>query len=150
MNSYITKFLLPDLLVMGKVGVLVDAPRVVGNSAADVPEDFRPYLTYYPIEHVETLVDAPNESASDYQAVILRNRREDFETETATTTSRDELIYYYLDPDRNNLVTIQVFDDTGNETQPPIETNLDKIPFVLFDINGSLMRDVCSYQIRSP
>ena len=39
MNSYIGKYLLPGMLVMRRVGVLVDAPRVDGDTAEDPRSD---------------------------------------------------------------------------------------------------------------
>lgn len=147
MDSYVSKFLLAEILVMGKVGVLVDAPRVTGNSAADVPEDFRPYLNWYPVENIERLVPAPVESPSDWTAVLVKDINKKFDIETATTEDVNTFRYYYLDPDRNNKVTIATIDDTGKEVKPLVLTDLDKIPFVVFDILESLIKDVCSYQI---
>ena len=146
-NSFTSKMVLPDLLVMGKVGVLVDAPRVTGDSAADVPTDFRPYLSYYPIEHIEKAVPAPAESPSDWTAVLLKDVNQEFDIEQCEATDVTTFKYYYLDPDRNNLVTVVRVDEHGENIGAPIETNLNKIPFVVYDILESLIKDVCSYQI---
>lgn len=147
MNSYITKYLLPEALVMRRVGVLVDAPRVNGSSAADVPQNFRPYLNWYPVEHIERIIPAPVESPSDWAAVMVKDITRDFDVKTGKINDVNTFRYYYLDPDRGGLVTVNHMDDQGRETKPPIYTNLDKVPFVLFDILESLIRDVCSYQI---
>ena len=42
---------LEELLVMGKVGVFVDAPHVAGDTLADV-EHYRPYLYVYKLEKI--------------------------------------------------------------------------------------------------
>lgn len=147
MNSYLTKYLLPEVLVMRRVGVLVDAPRVTGTSAADVPQNFRPYLNYYPVETIERLVPAPVDSPSDWRAVMLRDTDREFDVETGATNDVNRFRYYYLDPDRDNKVTIETVDEKGVEARAPVYTNLEKIPFVIYDILESLIKDVCSYQI---
>jgi hypothetical protein len=147
MNSYVAKYLLPEILVMGKVGILVDAPRVNGTSAADIPENFRPYLNYYPLENIERIIPAPVESPSDWQAVILKDINRDFNIETGEAEDVTTFRYYYLDPSRGNKVTISTFSDTGDEVKAPIKTNLIRIPFVVMDVLQSLIKDVCSYQI---
>jgi len=147
MNSYIAKYLLPEALVMRRVGVLVDAPRVNGESAADVPKNFRPYLNYYPVEFIEKLIPAPVESVSDWAAVMVKDVNRDFDIETGEVTDVNTFRYYYLDPARDNKVTIATIDEQGLEIKAPLQTNLDAIPFVMFDILASLIKDVCSYQI---
>jgi len=147
MNNFIATKLLSDLLVMGKVGVLVDAPRVVGETLADVPKNFRPYLNVYSREMVPISIPAPVESSSDFSAVLLENRYVQVDHSTGTQTEVKTFRYYYLDPERGDRVTIQEIGEDGREAGPPILTNLTEIPFVMFDIGGSLIRDVCSHQI---
>jgi hypothetical protein len=147
MNSYLSKYLVPEVLVMRRVGVLVDAPRVIGETAADVPENFRPYLNYYPVEHIERLIPAPVESPSDWSAVLVKDINREYDVETGSVTDVQTWRYYYLDPARGNRVTIQKFNDKGEELESPIRTNLTAVPFVVFDILDSLIKDVCSYQI---
>lgn len=147
MNSYLGKHLLPEALVMRRVGVLVDAPRVNGDTAADVPEGFRPYLNYYPVEHIERVVPASVDSPSDWVAVIVKDISRDYDIESGKVTDRHSFRYFYLDPTRGNKVTIRKYNHDKEESEPPRFTNLDQIPFVLVDILESLIKDVCSYQI---
>lgn len=147
MNSYTAKYLLPEILVMQRVGVLVDAPRVNGDTAADVPQNFQPYLNYYPVEHIERLIPAPVESPSDWSAVMVRDIKREFDVATGVGQDVTTFRYYYLDPDRGDRLTIALMSDQGEELRAPIFTNLEKVPFVLYDILESLIRDVASYQI---
>lgn len=146
-NSYLAKYILPEVLVMRRVGVLVDAPRVNGTSAADVPQNFQPYLNYYPVEHIERIIPAPIESPSDWAAVMVKDVKREFDYTTGAVTDKNVFRYYFLDPERGGLVTIITIDDQGKEQAAPIFSNLEKIPFVLYDIHESLIKDVCSYQI---
>jgi len=147
MNSYVAKYLLPEALVMRRVGVLVDAPRVNGTSAADIPENFQPYLNYYPVEHIERLIPASVDSVSDWAAVMLKDINREFDITTGEVTDVETFRYYYLDPDRDNQVTIATIDKQGKEVKSQVETNLRAIPFVMVDILQSLIKNVCSYQI---
>jgi len=147
MNSYLSKYLLPEILVMRRVGVLVDAPRVIGETAADVPENFRPYLNYYPVEYIERAIPAPLDSPSDWAAVRVKDIKRDYDVEAGEVTETNSWRHYYLDPNRGNKVTIRYFNENDEESEAPVLTNLESIPFVVFDILESLIKDVCSYQI---
>lgn len=147
MNNFIATKLLAELLVMGKVGVLIDAPRVKGATLADVPKDFRPYLNVYPRERIPIAVPAPVDSTSDFAAVLLHDTFVEIDHTTGGQTEVNRFRYYYLDPERANKVTVQEVKEDGTEAGPPFKTELTEIPFVMFDIGGSLIRDVCSHQI---
>lgn len=147
MNNYLANRIVADLLVMGRVGILVDAPQVVGRSMADVPENFSPYLVTYKVEFIPLLVPAPAESPSDWLAVLLEDLDVDIDPRTGVQTDKKSFRYYWLDPDRGNLLSIQRMDENGIVIGPTIETGLDAVPFVVADIGGSLIKDVCSHQI---
>lgn len=147
MNNFIATKLLAELLVMGKVGVLVDAPKVTGSTLADVPKDFRPYLNVYPRERVPIAIPAPIDSSSDFSSVLVQDCYLDFDAMTGKQVEVKRFRYYFLDKGRNNKVTIQEILEDGSEAADPIKTELTEIPFVMFDIGGSLMRDACSHQI---
>jgi len=146
MNAYLTKKILPELLPMGKVGVLVDAPDVQATSRAQVPKDFQPYLNRFVRENTLIAIEADADSPSDWAHVLLESQKHDFNLLTGKQDCVRSFRYYYLDEDRGNLVTLVFLNEQGD----PIggkETNLDSVPFVQFDIGGSLMADACSHQI---
>jgi hypothetical protein len=153
MNSFMTKHIVPDLLVIGQVGVLIEAPQVLTNdpsgipSQADVPKNFRPYLKRYRIEEYGTPIPAPTDSPSDWQAVMLEETKRIFEDRTLVTTDETTFTFYFLDASRGNRVSIQKLDSSGTDQEPEQRTELEAIPFTVFDIQDSLMRDACSYQI---
>lgn len=149
MNSYILKpfGVLDDLLVIGKVGVLLDVPRVNGPTAADIPENFRPYLSFYPVERIKRLVPAGPDSVSDWLAVALEDEIPSFNIKTGESEVVKRVRWFYLDENRDNKLTIQLVDDQGKPTEDPILTEKRSVPFVMPDIGMSLMADACSYQI---
>src|SRR6056297_1572824 len=57
MDAFVGKDLLTELLVMGKVGVYVDAAPPTGPTLAD--QSFPPYLTHYRVEDILSYSRAP-------------------------------------------------------------------------------------------
>jgi hypothetical protein len=149
MNSYIVKpfGVLEDLLVIGKVGVLLDVPRVNGPTAADIPENFRPYLSLYPVERIKRLEPAAPDSISDWLVVAVEDEIPTFNFETNESEITKRVRWFILDSERDNRLTIRITDDTGKELESPILTESQSIPFVFPNIGMSLMADACSYQI---
>lgn len=147
MNAYLVKQVLPELLVMGQVGILVDAPAIDAVSRADVPKSFQPYLNKFVVEDIPLMIAAPAQSPSDWAHVLLKTTTHDFNWKTGKNDCELSYRYYWLEPTRDWKVNIAFFDQKGNETEAVRETNLDSIPFVNFEIDGSLMADVCQHQI---
>lgn len=147
MNSFLNKQILADLLVIGQVGVLVDAPKTAGPRQIDVPPNFRPYLRRYRIEDYGTPIPADPQSPSDWSAVLLENRHLKPKLESLSTEEIVSFTLYFLDDNRSDLLTIQKLDETGTDQEPPFESDLDSIPFVVYDIQDSFMRNACSYEI---
>jgi hypothetical protein len=73
MNAFIGVKVLTELLVMGRVGVFVDAPPVpAGATLADVG-DVTPYLYKYDIEDILSWTCSKPDSPSEFQALLLRD-----------------------------------------------------------------------------
>ncbi len=151
MNNYISQTLLAEMLIMGEVGVLVEAPELPKMerqlSKADIPKTFQPYLNMFAIEDAPILIEAPSDSVSDWAHVLLRSHKHEFNLKTGKNDCVESFRYYWLDEARGGLVSIVSLDANGVENAPQIHTDLEAIPFVNFDIGGSLIADVCSHQI---
>ena len=155
MNGFLTKRLLAELLILGEVGVLVTAPEIPLPengviSQADVPSNFRPYFLEYKRESYPLLIHADSHSPSDYSHVLLKDCTTNYTKgggeETITTWRHFFLDARRTDDEGNPLVTVVVLTDRG-EPEREIQTQLNAIPFVVFDIGGSLIEDACSYQV---
>lgn len=145
MNAFSGKVILPDLLVMSAFGVLVDAPRVPGETLADVPQDFRPYLNGYCVEQINKLIPQDPGKPGDWKAVLLTDVSYSLDMFNGTRTETQTYRYFYIDPD-TGLVNVQQLASNGEPTEPVIVTDLVEIPFVLYDIGGSLIQDVWRHQ----
>lgn len=145
MNEYIGKLLLPELLVMGKVGILLDAPRFRGNTLADVPANFSPYVALYPAEHMPLTVPSDDGQEGEFKAVLLMDRYFNSNYQNGVYEDNTQYRWYYIDPDTGKVV-VQLLDKNGKEKDQLIQTELTRIPLTLFDIGASLIMDACSYQ----
>lgn len=154
MDAFIGKDCLTDLLVMGKVGCYIDAKAPTGPTLAD--KTFPPYLTYYRVEDILSYSYAPRGKGGEFQSVLLRDHNVTVEHELVsgiTLPNGSEEQYRLVWKDDFDVVWYQLFDKDGNPKPHAdmnefghVQTNLKRVPFVLFDIGDSLMKDVASYQ----
>lgn len=153
MDSFIGKDVLTELLLMGKVGVYVDAAPPTGPTLAD--RSFPPYLTHYRCEDILSWSKAPRGMGGEFQSVLLRDWNATVENEFAGVTlpNGSETQYRLVWKDDLGQVWFKLFDSEGNvklrpdsEVDGAVLTNLSRVPFVMFDIGDSLMKDVASYQ----
>jgi len=159
MDSFVGIDVLTELLVMGRCGVYVDAPSVVPSTMAAMLNSttLAPYCYYYRIEDILSWTLDFDEIPGTFKAVLLRDYAVDYSVEIGGValpkgrTSRLRLIW----KDEAGRVRVRMFQDDANRT--PIElANSDPdgavtldipcVPFVMPDIGGSLMADICSYQ----
>jgi hypothetical protein len=154
MDSFIGKDVLTELLLMGKVGVYVDAAPPLGDTLADVT--YPPYLTYYRIEDILSYSYAPRGKGGEFQSVLLRDWNITVHGEVGhgvILPNGTEVGYRLIWKDENGVVWYKLFDKEGelriaedSLEDGRVRTNLKRVPFVLFDIGDSLMKDVASYQ----
>lgn len=150
MDTFLGQKILPELLVLAKVGVFIDKPPIEGDTLID-SLGIKPYLYYYKAEDIRSwLIDQNNRLSS----VLLRDCVEKYDTVTGLPDG--ELTRYrrlWIDDD--GFVRIQFYDETGgiiNLSGNPsenffIQLQLREIPFVISEITFSLMKDIADYQI---
>lgn len=153
MNAFLGMKILNDLLVMGRVGVFVDAPVVSGASTLADAGDHRPYLYHYKVEDILSWSCSKPEQPSEFSAVLLRDNVLAYDQRTGlpqSTYARYRLMW--IDPE-SGLVTLQFYDEGGRAIDRdgneggPVTLELTRIPFVMLDIGDSLIKDVCQHQI---
>ncbi len=158
MNAFMGMDVLTELLMMGRVGVYVDNPvirREDGQppSLADV-ESVKPYLYLYQVEDILSWRCAKPEDPSEFQSLLLRDTCMDFDSDTLlplTSFERFRRLWINQQTGRVNMEFLDsgggTIDREGNPTTKPIELDLSRIPFIMPDIGGSLLKDVCQHQI---
>jgi hypothetical protein len=159
MNAFVGIDVLTELLVMGRVGVFIDAPRSQGNTLADV-NGTRPYLYRYKVEDILSWSCTKPENPMEFQALLLRDKGLDFvshEVEAIELPYGEYERYRLLWVDKDDgFVRVQFYDQNGaavdSDGEPqiveePIVLELRRIPFVMMDIGDSLLKDVVNHQV---
>ncbi len=153
MNAFLGVKVLTELLVMGRVGVYVDHPLVPADATLANVRRPAPYLYKYDIEDILSWSCSKPEAPSEFQALLLRDTTMQYDQSTLLPTlTVQRYRYLRLDPNTGrvhlqfynlNKEPVDQFGMPGGE----IQLELDRIPFVLLDIGGSLIKDVCQQQI---
>jgi len=151
MNAFIGRQLLPELLTMKKVGVYIDAPDASGISRLDV-KDSRPYMYMYKAEEIISWTMSPGEKSTEFEALLLEDNYDDIDPDTGLTV--DIATRYRLLQVTPEGVTVQFMDVDGvrididgNESDEEYMLGIDRIPFVVFELSDSLLRDIANHQI---
>jgi len=138
MNSYVGRIILPELLSMKKVGIFVDMPPLGGPTILDKGSN-RPYIYAYLAE------DILNWTIKNSEVTSLLLRDHIFQESFGLPVKVVER--YRLMWRRDNVVFGQFFDGDGKRIGGLEILNLPSIPFVLFELSESLLKDVANYQI---
>jgi len=155
MNHFIGTQVLPEMLAMGKCGVFVDNIAPTGPTMAD-SAGASPYLYMYRVEDIMSWKCALPEAEGDFEAILLRDWCIDYSPAWGGIEmpkgefERFRLVYIGDD----GFVHYQFFDADGqpitSDGKPggePVRLDLKRIPFVMFDIGESLLKDIATHQI---
>jgi hypothetical protein len=152
MNAFMGQEVLEELLVMGQVGIFVDAPVVEASPTLADIGGFRPFLYSYKVEDILSYACNQPENPSEFSSVLLRDAVIEYDSSNGLPTQEIER-YRHLYIDDDGKVSIQFYNeddepvDRDGNPSGPIQLNLTRIPFMLLDIGQSLLIDVCEYQI---
>ncbi|MEA1999531.1 MAG: hypothetical protein U9N61_09480, partial [Euryarchaeota archaeon] len=150
MNSFVGTTLLPELLSMSKVGVFVDMPQLPGETLSD-QQGARPYIYHYPIEAIlNWVVDVKNNKT--YSKLLLQDSIYTLCSITGLPIEVKKRYRYMWT--QNGKVCTQFFDENskpidrfGGDGVDVVVLDIPTIPFVIFEITDSLLKDVANYQI---
>jgi len=152
MNSFLGIKCLTELLVMGRVGVCVDSPVVEGATLADA-KGARPYLYSYQVEDILNYSCTKPDEPSEFQSVLLRDTCMDYDQRTMLPLGTFQRLRMMWIDKETGFVNVQFYNAAGDpidsygNTSGPVQLELTKIPFVLFDVGDSLIKDVCNHQV---
>ncbi|MDB4726347.1 hypothetical protein OAF54_02830 [bacterium] len=151
MNGYLGREILKELLVIGRVGIYIDKPAVstLGLSLAEA-RSVAPYLYYYQAEDIyswhyddhnmlDTVLLRDHEFTVDETTGLINGERERFR------------LLKKVFVDNRFQVEVTLYGDTQQNLQvqvaEPILVDIPEIPFVLLELDNSLMADIADYQI---
>jgi len=163
MQSFLGIDVLTELLIMGRVGVYVDMPKLAGFRTMADEGNARPYCYYYCVEDILSWQVSKPEEPGDFQALLLRDRGIDYnqgfgqgiKLPDGNGYTRYRLMW--VDP-TDGMVKMKLFDEEDNpidlwgndaltDDESTIQLELTRIPFTMLDIKGSLLKDVHKHQV---
>ena len=153
MNAFVGMKLLTELLSMGRVGCFVDNLADLGPRMSDT-KGATPYLYCYPIEDILSYRTNRPDETGQFRALLLRDKIVTYDGQTNLPIASVERMRRFWINEQTGNVMVQfhaengdLIDRDGNPGGGPIELQLKRIPFVLFDIGDSLLKDVVDHQI---
>lgn len=159
MNSFVGRVILEELLALGRVGVFVDKPQLIQGLTLAEERDIRPYLYHYVAEDI---VNWHYDANNMLDIVLLKDHQFIVDEDTGLTvgeTERFRLLKRVFNEElRRHQVKVEFhgFGD-GRRLQVPASKKLTlmdefiidipEIPFVIFELSDSLLKDAADYQI---
>lgn len=145
MNHFIGAQVLPELLFLGKVGVYIDMPELVETTVSET-KNIHPYVYIYTAEEIVNWVYTQTDNGIEFEKLLLEEVYTEYDElglPKGTATR-----YRYLKKE-GNVVTVQYLDNQGAaiETEPERQLGIDTIPFVLLELDKSLLKDIANHQI---
>ncbi len=151
MNYYIGCNVLEEMLKMRKVGVYVDMPSDVGQSQADSAHK-HPYLYTYITEDIRAWKLDETDDLTQFQSVLLRDHIYEYDNQFGFPINCVERyrriwkeagkVYFAFYNAAGDMV-----DKNNQPIKDPTVLNIPIVPFVLFEISDSLMKNIADYQI---
>lgn len=153
MNAFLGTKVLPELLVMGRMGVYVDNSVIQGVTLADTGPA-QPYIYPYAIDDILSWSCTDPEHPSQFKSILLRDHCLQFDGVTGLPVETFKRFRLMWIDDESGNVMLQFYNENGvkvdrdgNEQPEPYELRLNRIPFVMLDLGDSLIKDVCEHQI---
>lgn len=160
MSAYLARNVLPPLLSLARVGVCIDREPV--SERATYADGLRntPYIYKYDAENIVSWDAQIVNNELYFKTLLLSENWQTYDTATGLPNGV-ELRYrrYWINDNGKVMVQFYVEDKEATkslsdqseveykEQGPPNELNLKTIPFVMYGLTASLMRDVADHQI---
>ena len=153
MNTFIGREILPELLTMGKVGVFIDMPIVdSGEVTKAETQNLHPYIYKYVAEDILSWSLARHEDTYIFTSLLLRDHTETKDQETGLIKDIEDryrllnIVDSHIEIKFYNKDNEQI-DIDGTASDESYTINLPSIPFIIFELNDSLLKDVANHQI---
>jgi hypothetical protein len=141
MNSFIGERILPELLTMKRVGLYVENFSNVGRTIAEKGNK-HPYFTTYGAEQIYNWAF---DQYNQLTAVLLEHNKFLIDPDNGLPIENFKTFrLLYLE---DNKVIVEEYHEDSDLVQVSWTLNIPQIPFVVFEISDSLLRDISTYQI---
>ncbi|KKM75271.1 hypothetical protein LCGC14_1391940 [marine sediment metagenome] len=152
MNHFIGREVLPELIFLGKVGIYVDMPALPVNQTKIDAAQVHPYLYVFKTEQIRNWVYTTGKEGLEFDKLLLQETHENFDVDGLPETTGSTR-YRFLERTEDG-VTVKFFDEkgqmvtiNGDLTTSFMTLETDKIPFVLMELERSMLTDIANHQI---
>lgn len=139
MNAFMGKNIISELLVQGKVGVYVDNQRFNGITKIETIGS-RPYLYWYKAEDILNWQYNEQQQLTKLLLVDYRYTLDD-------KGLPDDVIEYYRFLELIPMGVRVTLLDNSNKIIATVLLKIKRIPFVIFELNQGLMKDIFMHQV---
>jgi len=149
MNGFIGQEILPELLIMGKVGIFVDKPELDGE-LIEGNKGKRPYLYYYCAEDIYSWNFEYIDGEYVYYNLLLRTCDYIYDSTTGLPIGLKEIFRHFWINEDGFVVLEEWLYQEKEKADILLKTlvlPLRRIPFVLLSLSDSLMEDIADYQV---
>lgn len=143
-NWFIGHYIIAELLTMRKVGVFVDMPDP-GPTLRDKGNK-HPYFYVYKAEDIRNWKYAAQGEKTEFSNILLRERRYTEDRFTGLPKGEIERFRHMWIAD-DGYVHYQFYNADNTADGEEITLSITRIPFVIFEITESLLKDVSNAQI---
>jgi len=142
MASFIGRTLLAELLTMREVGVWVDMPLLPEGATLLDADGKHPYLCYYRVEDIRSW---KHDDEGHLTSVLLKECVYVDDPMTGLPTGEKQDVYRFASL-KDGKVYIRVEDNDGNAVGDPLVIDIPFLPFVIYEIDHSLLQDCADMQ----
>ena len=141
MNAWMAREVLPELIALGKVGVFVDRASLPPETNKADALNAHPYLYVYKAENI---LSWKRDKQNQLTALLLRQMVEETNDHGLVEKLVPQYKLFKIIP---TGVEVTIFDSNGKQEGEPGVIDLTRIPFVIFEMNQSILLDIADYQI---
>jgi len=152
MNYFIGNEILPELLNMGKVGVYVDMPVFSEQQTLNSTKNKHPYFYKYNTEHIKNWRLSKQGEFIQFDMLLLEEQILTYDN--FYQLPDNDMTRYRLLTKEDGTILVRFFDEIGTQisidgepTNEAIELGINRIPFVILELNQSLLQNIANHQI---
>ena len=150
MTHFIGREVLPELLFMGKVGVYVDMPQFISSQPTlTESKNSHPYYYVYKAEQIRNWTTVKD---TEFTRLLLQENHIEADEVHGLPTS-ESVGYRFLELGLDHVIVrfynqdSEQVDQNGYPTDQSTILDINKIPFILFELDRSLLQDIANHQI---
>ena len=152
MNYFVGNEILPELLNMGKVGIYVDMPMFQETQTLNTVKNIHPYFYKYRTEQIRNWRYSKQGEFIQFDMLLLKEQILTYDN--FFQLPDNDVTRYRLLTKEDGTILVRFFDMYGNQismegesSNEPIELGINRIPFVILELNHSLLQNIANHQI---